>query len=78
MFGRRGENHHAFGTSLSEETKKKISESKKGIKLSDEHRKKLVKTLLDILVKIIQWLNLLYNLLWMDNFLIDTIRLQKQ
>ena len=41
MFGRFGEQHHLFGTNLSDETKKKISESKKGKLLSEEVKKKI-------------------------------------
>lgn len=45
MYGRNGELHHAYGTIMSEETKKKISDSHKGKKLSDDHREKIVKNL---------------------------------
>ena len=40
---RKGKNSPLFGKHLSEETKKKISDAKKGISLSDEHKKKLSK-----------------------------------
>lgn len=39
-----GENSPLFGRTLSEETKKKISEAAKGRKLADEHREKFVQS----------------------------------
>lgn len=38
---RRGENHPLYGTTISEETRKKMSESHKGFKHSEESRKKI-------------------------------------
>ena len=43
MYGKCGELNHNYGKHLSEETKKKISESHKGKQLSEEHKKKLSK-----------------------------------
>ena len=38
---RKGENHHNYGQTLSDDTKKKISDSHKGKTLSDDTRKKI-------------------------------------
>ena len=40
----KGENHPLYGTKMSEETKRKISESEKGKKMSEESKKKMSKT----------------------------------
>ena len=45
MYGKTGEKHHLYGKPCSEETKKKLSESKKGVPMDEETKRKISKAL---------------------------------